>query len=484
MSPVNCSKLHRGDRVKTLNKLSSACLGLCLASGLFWSRNAAAEVKLVETDGWTFSFDGRVDSFLSGFQGEDFPLATPGQPHTVMGFGKGADGVPDVGWNSSTQFDKDRKLLGARVRSGLLGNILGFGLTKQVSDTLVVKGYVALWSTIETLGRDKWAPINAEARIGYFTATGPWGSISAGRMLGLIGRTSYDIDVAYGHGYGLGLPCTDSLGPACGHIGTGVLFPGYSAGILYSSPVIAGVQLNYGLYDPVSLGAGAIGDWTRTPYPRQEAALTLTRPFGMGGNFFHVGVEGTFQPLGRLVTTMDPTTNATTLSNASTSIWGVSGGARVELGPLRAGASGFRGRGIGIGNALQKITATSDDDQGSAAPTGLTYQLRTFTGFYGQVGAFLMQKVLVTAGYGMGMVDQLPVDKVNPNLSVIHTQTGISGAVYYHLSDSLVLGIDYFRFRASWYGAPTIDTNNQPTGKFAGELQTLNFLNVGLTYHW
>jgi hypothetical protein len=485
MSPVNCSKLHRGDRVKTLNKLSSACLGLCLASGLYWSSPVAAEVKLVETEGWTFSFDGRVNSFLSGFQGEDFPLATPGQAHTVMGFGKGADGVPDVGWNSNTQFDANRKLLGARVRSGLLGNILGFGLTKQVSDTLVVKGYVGIWSTIETLGRDKWAPINAEARVGYFTASMPWGSITAGRMLGLIGRTSYDIDVAYGHGYGLGLPCTDALGPACGHIGTGVLFPGYSAGFMYSSPVIFGGQLNLGIYDPVSLGAGATGDWIRTPYPRPEGALTLTRPFGVAGNYFHVGVEGTFQPLARTASTMDPTTNAVVLSNKTTSVWGVSGGARVEVGPLRAGASAFRGRGIGIGNALQKITATSDDDQGSAAPTGLTYGLRTFTGFYVQGGVLLMEKLHITAGYGMAMVDQLPVDKANPHLSVIHTQTGISGAIYYHVSDSVVLGIDFFHFKASWYGAPILDMNNQPTGtKYAGELQSLNFLNAGVTYHW
>src|SRR4029077_18141692 len=108
-------------------------------------------------------------------------------------------------------------------------------------------------------------------------------------------------------------------------------------------------------------------------YPRPEGALTLTRPFGMGSNYFHIGVEGTFQPLARTASTMDPTTNAVTLSNKTTSIWGVSGGARVEVGPIRVGASAFRGRGIGIGNALQKITATSDDDQGSAAPTGLTY---------------------------------------------------------------------------------------------------------------
>ena len=145
-----------------------------------------------------------------------------------------------------------------------------FGLTKQVSDYVGRQGYVAIWSTIETPGRDKWSPIAAEARVGYFTASGPWGSITRRPYAGWIGRTSYDIDVAYGHGYGLGLPCTDALGPACGHIGTGVLFPGYSAGILYSSPELQGIQLNIGAYDPVTFSGDAL-NWSHAPYPRGRA---------------------------------------------------------------------------------------------------------------------------------------------------------------------------------------------------------------------
>ena len=67
----------------------------------------------------------------------------------------------------------------------------------------------------------------------------------------------------------------------------------------------------------------------------------------------------------------------------------------------------------------------------------------------------------------------------NTSLSVIHTQTGISASAYYHVSDSVVLGIDYFRYKASWYGAPLAGG-----GKLAGELQVLQFLNAGVTYHW
>ena len=48
-----------------------------------------------------------------------------------------------------------------------------------------------------------------------------------------------------------------------------------------------------------------------------------------------------------------------------------------------------------------------------------------------------------------------------------------------------MFGLDYFHFKASWYGAPILDANNQATGtKLAGELQNLDFVNLGVTYHW
>jgi hypothetical protein len=476
------SNFSRGDRVNILNKLKAngVCFGLCVAGSMFWSRAAKAEVTLFDKDGWTFAFDGRINAFLSGGKGDDFPIQTPGQAHTVMGSNSSSgQGIGDVGWRSSVQQDKDNKYTAVRVRSGMFGNVLGFALTRKLNETTNIRGYIAIWSTIETLGRDKWAPVTAEAREGYFTVTGPWGSASAGRMLGWLGRTSYEIDVMYGHGYGLGLPCTDALGPACGHIGTGVLFPGYSAGLSYSTPSLAGFKVHAGLYDPVVFNPGFAEDWSHATFLRPEGSITFDRPLGDMVKL-KVGVEGLVQPIGRVRT--DPVTNAK--SNETSSVWGVSGGARAEIGPVRLGAAAFRGRGIGLGYAVQRSAATSDNDGTATAAGGLTYQLRSFTGFYGQAGV-VVGDVQLAAGYGRGSVDQLPVDKRNPNLSVFHSQTGISAAVYYHASDSIVLGLDYFRYMASWYGAPFVDANGQPTGgKLAGEKQNLNFLNAGVTYHW
>jgi hypothetical protein len=382
-------------------------------------------------------------------------------------------------------------------------NILGFAITRQVSETTTIRGYISIWSTVESLGRDKWAPMTAEAREGYFTAKGTWGSATVGRTLAMLGRMSYEIDTAYGHGYGVGLPCTDALGPACGHIGTGVLFPGYSAGLAYSTPSLGGLQLSVGLYDPVEIVpfGSSPADWTRASFARPEGALTFLTPFGRTGKF-GFAIEGLYQSLSR--TTPDPTTKLP--ETVSTAIWGVSGGLRLEAGPVRVGVSGFTGKGIGLGYALGSSVAAADNDPankpclGGDVATGTpcvqanTYQLRTFTGGYVQ-GALVFGALQLSAGYGLAFVTQADADKFNYALSVIHYQRGLSGGLFYSLSDSVVLGLDAFLFNAGWYGAPIFNTvpdpNSgqlvpaSPTGAhLPGETQQLVFVNLGVTYHW
>ncbi|MDF3068914.1 MAG: hypothetical protein K0R38_4515, partial [Polyangiaceae bacterium] len=281
---------------------------------------------------------------------------------------------------------------------------------------------------------------------------------------GWFGRMSTEIDYKYGHPYGVGLPCTDEVGPACGHIGTGVAFPGYSAGFAYSTPQIGGFQANVGLYDPIVLAP----EWSRAPLVRPEGALTFETKLG-GAGLLKLGVEGLYQPLGRVDESTDPVTGAAVKTNQKTSVWGASGGARLEIGPVRLGISAYRGRGIGMTYALQKSTVSV---------SSTTREIRTFTGVYGQ-GALVFGKLQVGAGAGVASADQLTSDRLNTGLSVIHQQIGVSASLYYHATESVVLGLDYFRFMARWYGAPRADYSLLP-----GEKQDLNFINAGVTYHW
>jgi hypothetical protein len=461
--------------------------GFCLAACLSWSRAASAEVELVNKDGWTFTFDGRINAFLSGGFGDDLPNPTPNPDpnaptHYVMG-GLGDPlatnagvGHANVGWPGNYgQQDAENHYKAIRVRSGMYGNILGFGVARKVGEDTTIRGYISIWSTVESLGYDKWAPITPEAREGYFNVTGPWGTATIGRTLGWLGRMSWDIDTAYGHGYGVGLPCTDSIGPACGHIGTGAIFPGYGANISYATPSIGGLRLHAGLFDPVVFSTSA-SDWSHASFVRPEGALTFDRPMGVTGRI-KLGVEGLYQPISRIA--MDDTTGNT--SRVTTAIWGVSGGLRIEAGPLRLGVSGFRGKGLGLFYALQRGSA--NEDTNSADP-----QLRTFTGGYGQL-ALVFGKAQLSGGFGMSYVNQTTFDKSNAGASVIRYQRGISGGFYYYATDFIVFGVDFFNFAAGWWGAPTVsvDPNTMVTtvtGKLAGETQVLNFVNAGLTYHW
>jgi len=463
--------------VKMVNKLKKSNgvrFGLCLAACLTWSSVARAEVELMDKDGWTFSFDGRVDAFASAGAGDAFPLPTPdpnGSTHQVMGFGSTAGkGRADVGWpQNDGQTDPNNKYLAIRVRSGMYANILGFGITRKINETTSVRGYISIWSTVETLGYDKWAPINAEAREGYFNIASNWGTVTVGRTLALLGRMSWEIDTLYGHGYGVGLPCTDALGPACGHIGTGYVFPGYGANIAYTTPSLAGLQLRVALFDPVTLGTDAT-DWSHASIMRPEGDLTFTAPLGEIGKV-KLAVEGLYQPIARCPD------SACMMDKVNSAIWGVSGGARLEVGPLRLGFSGFTGKGLGLFYALQRSVATEDND-----PTNHT--LRTFTGFYGQ-GGVAFGKFMVTGGFGLSLVNQTTFDKSDATVSTIHYQRGISAAAYYHATENIAIGLDWFMFAAGWYGAPLVDPNTMAvTGKLAGETQVLNFVNAGVTYHW
>ena len=456
---------------------SRAVVGLALTGALLFSRTARAEVTLIEKDGWTFAADGRVNAFLSTGFGDGTPLAVlspldpvtnlPTRPeYQLVGATAGW-----TGWQATTGEDAEHKHLAMRVRSGFMASVLGFALKREVVPGTTAKGYFALWTDVEANRRDKLATLSTDVRQGFVSFDGAWGGLLLGRDLGLFGRMSTEIDFNYGHNYGLGLPCMDPGGnPGCGHVGTGVMGAGFGAGVVYTTPSLAGFTLKAGLYDPVRL----LGAWDGAPILRPEGQLAFETKIGTKG-LFKAGVEGLYQVLRNPVSGAD----------IETSVWGVAGGARLELGPVRFGAAAYHGRGLGFYTALQNdplVFETSID----AVP------LRTFTGFYGQ-GALVFGPMQFSLGAGTAMVAQLPYDVTNSGLSNPKSQSGISAGVFYSISDSLVLGLDYFRFMIRWYGAPAshydyTDPAN-PTvvldgGYLEPEHQDMNFVNAGLTYHW
>src|SRR5215471_18801007 len=269
----------RGEPLRIQSSLLRGGLlcGLSLGVWLVGIPPAAAEVTLLERNGFTFFTDGRVNAFFSQGIGDAFPqpspnpnvnaAGVPGPDHGVLGSGQ-----PFTAGYDSFQNGATGKYNAERIRSGFLASIIAFGVKHHISETTTIKSYISLWETAETYARDRVQDTGLsttkgfDVREGYVDVEGPWGSLIAGRQGGIFGHIGTEIDFLYGHNYGLGLPCVDDFYATCGHVGTGVLGAGVSAGFVYSTPDFRGLRLTVGIFDPVRL----LGQWERVPTPRPE----------------------------------------------------------------------------------------------------------------------------------------------------------------------------------------------------------------------
>src|SRR4029079_1899290 len=81
------------------------------------------------------------------------------------------------------------------------------------------------------------------------------------------------------------------VAPAAGMIGFGVLAAFFASGIQYSTPMLAGLQLNVGVFDPVVITGYYPG--TRAPLFESEATYDFSR-----GRFkLHLFGNGAYQKL-------------------------------------------------------------------------------------------------------------------------------------------------------------------------------------------
>jgi len=420
---------------------------------------------------WEVFTDGRMGGFASYVNGDGFPLiqvdpATGTPIQNPFGGGINTNQANPIADPSMPTVQP--RLESWRVRSGFLGNIFGFGVRMHLTPYTTLTGYLQYWADIESESRRKYTPMPVDARQGYARVEGPWGSVTVGRQLTLFSRGAVEIDFLYGHGYSVGFPtAVDSNGPAAGHIGTGVLGPGFAGGILYSTPKLAGIQLNVSVFDPVALQ----GAWDRTKEPRPEAELTYDLAWGYTGKL-HLFANGAYQRVYR-IGEPDSTNEAA---------YGAGGGARVEVGPVHLGFAGHWGQGLGLYYALETTEAAYD-----ASPL---HRLRKSYGLYGQAQVSI-RKFDVNAGVGYAGVTPLSATTATVNTatgpmtvmvpadgdpdmngtrqSLIKYQLGISGVVVYHVSPHLHVSADYFRANFRWQ---------------LGEAQNVNFASLGMLLTW
>ena len=449
--------------------------GLLLFSALafcsLFTRAAHAEKTIAKGDDWEIYTDGRAGAFLSYIGGDGFPTPTFGtdatgtqvQLHDVAGGGWVADDS-----KSDPAGQKQGTISSMRVRTGFVGNQLGLGTRMKASDWVEVSGYIQLWSYVEADGRQKGHLSQIDVRQGWGRVKAPWGTLTAGRQRGLFSRGATDIDALYAHGWGVGFPANvDSAGtggPTNGHIGFGVIGSGFAAGFVYASPVLAGLQLTIGVYDPTESQAV---NWLRTKWARPEAELNFERPLGTLGKVA-LFANGVYQPVYRPGYCVQDATHTAPCHETSE---GVGYGGRLELGIFHLGLAGHYGKGLGLNYALEVSSAAADT----------AGNFRTFDGYYVQTQVAL-GKVDVSAGWGITRVFLTDQDKAfvpDPTdatgarqifaHSVIKDQMGYSAGVVYHYRPYLHLDLDLFRAQADWY---------------LGEKQVLYAANAGMTVAW
>ena len=446
---------------------------------LVWTRVSRAEVELVKAAGWTVTTDGRANGFVSHIWGDDRPDGF--ESLAWMAFNE----APDTG-----QADENGKLQKTRIRSGYVPSTLAFNLRKELyKDWLNVAARAEIGFQIANM--EPVTPSDTtwmQPRAVYLDLSGVWGSLRAGRDLSLFPRSNLLMNYELGHAYGVGFPCSYYFvfGGACGHVGFGTLWPDFRAQITYSTPNFGDVfQVSVGMFDPRTVPTI---NWTRTPLPRFEGEAVAKHYFSDDWGF-KAWANGAFQQIGIGYDILDPMTGlAVGREDATASAYGAGGGLQGYLGPVKAGVSGYMGRGMDafVFLGFNPINFSRD----SAVPNQ-DRKLRPTRGFLAEASV-TVGSTWVMGGFGKAFLDRMPSDvPIEPRgpedinqPPLQRTQTGISAGVF-HRIEQVVFGVDYFNARYG-FDPRFVDDNtaDMVPGEFVDSAQTVNVLNAGVTLEW
>lgn len=437
---------------------STAGAGLAFAITLAgFCSSAAAQVPLLERDGWRLTTDGRVNAFLSVAEGNGLP----------------ADQPQNLGAGNHDATDSSNNLHSSRIRNGFLMSILGVTLEKQVSPDLKATARVGLWMNI-TGSRTKNIPGLVDPRELYGKLEGSWGSFLGGSDLSLFGRGATLMDQQIAHDFGLGSPCDVEFasGGGCGMTGFGEPFPGFEPGFVYTTPNLGGLQLAAGIYDPATISNAQLN---RAPVPRVEGEATyaiksIARVFTSG--FWQV-LEGTVP-----ATTAGGTMY---LKNLHTNGWGVQAGAMISFGRVMLGGAAYEGAGFSPITYLDESVISADS-------AGV---LRKSRGAFG-LGSILIDalKLKIAGGVGVWQLDKSPNDvgAVSPtgapsNPALIKRNLGETIGLY-QTTGPVHFALEYFRAQYTWYNRGLADPVDATKVDIVTPKQVVNFVNAGMTIVW
>jgi hypothetical protein len=389
-----------------MKRVALLCMGLALGA----ANAAQAQLTMQMSNGWSFTFSGNVNAFLTYETfGDDGGTDTPG-------------GLIPAGGLSET-----------RIRTGLLPAFAVFDAKGKEGETdLGVHFGFAPQINCGTGVHDCFGA-QIDMRQVYLTLGGAWGQILAGRELGLFGRQNILTDQTL---FGIGAtgsagapsaltPNGTGGGTTLGRIGFGYIYPQFKAQMTYSTAAGRPFQLSIGLFE-----AASNGPYSKTEIPRVEAEGVWTQ------GQTKVWVGGLAQ------------SNKNPATDESASSFGASGGVRFGSSTFSLTGSGYYGKGLGT---------TLLFNAGAVGGTGGGEDLRKSYGFIGQV-TFTPpnSKVTVAGSYGSSYL------KAADNEGEGKTEnTLISGGIYFQATKSLkVVGEANYAWTAD-------DTDTEKNTSFA-----------------
>jgi hypothetical protein len=402
------------------NRLKQLLVGFTAFSGLFAaSQVARAEITLYDKDGWTVKHDGLAQGFYMYTTGDAAPKDGPA--YVQFDF---LDTAPLANADGSFQ--------SSRFRSGWTGGRFNWRITNQMSENVKVSAYLGIAYSISTQGAPGKPGGPWDIRNGFLEIDAPWGDLIVGRHVGLYTLGSI-ISTINDTSAGLGLGNTCGVGGdglSCYTSGYGVKFPGFWAGIVYTTPNIGGLKLKVALFDPVAVGNDRTGtsttgttdvavsqSWGKTPTPNVQG-LALYE-VAIGNLKLNPFFNGFFQQVGR--------TNGTGAAgdprvDKINNTWGAGAGIDVSVGSM------FK---VGVGGSHENGTALYLPLQGTGETVDGNGELRKGNSLYAHAKVILGDND-IAAGYGQATLDKTNFDTMN-NLNINKIQHNIHASYVRHM---------------------------------------------------
>ena len=421
-----------------MKKLVSLVAALLLALTAIPSAEAAFVIG--GENGWQLSTDGIVDVF-SVYQSASPIPAGPRFPSFL---------------NGNSTYDQE---FGVRV--GLLPSVVAFNVKAPTVNGVDSAVRIGIYPNIQngrktvqdSTGKDvgglrfDTSP-NIDFREIYYTASGAYGQLLAGRALNLYQGKNILTDMTLLTAGVVGAP---GSGTTLGHIGYGYLYANFGPQIRYTTPDLNGVKVAFSVNEPYKIS----GDTAKTPTPRLETEISYATVLN-GGTTLQAWASGLYESATRSDT-------ATARPGAQNQSIGGAGGIEAGFGGVDLMASGYVGEGLGMISA-------QDGDFGVAgiSSTDGAGKERTHFGFLTQVTYKLTPDIKLGANYGQSRQAESDFDKtqrgVAGSFSPMKKQEAAVGMVTYNFNKFTQFIVEYSYAQNTWHDGATQHSNSVAIG--------------------